>query len=90
MDEGEARRAVTEREYALVVIDAGAVEEAAKLTAWLLATTPDLPIVVATASPTWQRARQVLKAGASDYIRKTLDEEKTRRELGAVLDLQAG
>ena len=88
MEEEEAQRAVAEGDYALVVIDAGATEDAAALTSWLRALQPDLPIVVATASPTWQRARQVLKAGATDYIRKTLDAEETRSEIGAVLHLK--
>ena len=88
LDEEAAQRAVAEGEYALVVIDAGTTEDAAALTSWLRALQPELPIVVATASPTWQRARQALKAGATDYIRKTLDEEETRLEIGAVLHLK--
>ena len=44
-----------------------------------------VPIVVATASPTWNRARSLLLAGASDYIRKTSDRATLLRTLQPLL-----
>jgi DNA-binding NtrC family response regulator len=46
---------------------------------------PDVPVVVATTSPTWQRARQAFRAGASDYIRKSLDRKAILASLDHVL-----
>jgi DNA-binding NarL/FixJ family response regulator len=60
----------------LILLDAAAVSgEVPALVAHLRQAWPDLPIVVVATSLTWQRARQVLLAGASDYVRKSLDKE---------------
>jgi DNA-binding response OmpR family regulator len=69
----------------VIIVDAGAVCDANELTAQLLAQRPGVCVVIATASPTWQRARQALRAGAADYIRKTLDERELRTKIEAVL-----
>ena len=37
-----------------------------------------VPIVVATTSPTWRRARAVLLAGATDYIGRSFEHETIR------------
>ncbi|MBV7338973.1 response regulator [Chloroflexi bacterium TSY] len=39
---------------------------------------PELPIIVVTTSPTWQRSRQAFLAGATDYIRKSFRPERIR------------
>lgn len=39
-------------------------------------------VIVVTTSPTWRRARESLQAGAVDYIRQTLDEDRLRADLG--------
>jgi DNA-binding NtrC family response regulator len=75
------------KDYDLIILDATAISgDIAALVARLHAERPDVPIVVATTSPTWQRARQVLMAGASDYIRKSLDRERTLASLREVLE----
>ncbi len=60
----------------IVIIDAAAVEEVPALVACLRRRCPESRIVVATASPTWQRARDAFQAGAVDYIRKSWDSKE--------------
>lgn len=69
----------------LVIIDAGEVADAVVLTTRLREENPGLRIVIATASPTWERARAALKAGAADYVDKTLDETAIGANVRAVL-----
>ena len=82
----EAFRAVSEGRYDVIIIDARAVRDAPRLVSRLLAQQPQARIIVATASPTWQRSREVLQAGAADYIRKSLDEKELRSKIQAVLE----
>lgn len=82
-----AAEALAVGRYDLVVIDAGAVADAAALTAYLRVGNPTLRILIATASPTWERARAALKAGAVDYMDKTLDEVALRASVRAVLGM---
>jgi|GEM_PF-789434 len=70
----------------VIIIDAGVVGDAVKLVSLLRQQQPQARIIVATASPTWQRARDLLKAGAADYISKSLDEKQLQSEIRAVLD----
>lgn len=70
----------------VIIIDAGVVEDAVTLVASLHQQQPQARIIVATASPTWQRAREILKAGAVDYIYKSLDEKQLQSEIRAVLE----
>ena len=72
--------------YDVIIIDAGTVSNAVTLVASLQSQQPEARIVVATASPTWQRAREVLQAGAADYIRKSLDKDQLRVKIQALLD----
>lgn len=83
--EGEAVRAVIQRPHDVIIVDAGTVEDAAALTSRLRTEQPEARIIVATASPTWQRAREVMQAGAADYIRKSLDEKELRSKIETVL-----
>lgn len=85
IDEAEVE-AVSHGGYDAIVIDAGAVREVPSLMARLRAILPGVPIVVATASPTWTRAREAFKAGAAEYVRKSLDEAEIRAHIGAVLE----
>jgi DNA-binding NarL/FixJ family response regulator len=70
----------------VIIIDAGVVSDAVKLVSFLRKHQPEARIIVATASPTWQRAREMLKAGAADYIYKSLDKEQLQSEIRAVLE----
>jgi DNA-binding NarL/FixJ family response regulator len=87
VSEETAVRAVIQSDYDVIIIDAGAVHDAALLTARLRAQRSEARVVIATASPTWQRARQALQAGAADYIRKSLDTEELRSKIEAVLEV---
>lgn len=84
--EEEAERAVAESRYDVILIDAGAVRAETLLLFRLRAWQPQARIIVATASPTWQRSREALQAGVSDYIRKSLDEKELRSKIQAVLE----
>jgi len=68
--------------YALILLDAAGIDgDIAGLIEHLRQERPRVPIVVATTSPTWQRARLVFRAGANDYIRKSLDRDVIRKSL---------
>lgn len=85
--EEEALRVASEGSYDVIVVDSLAVRNVVLLVSRLHAQCPRSRIIVATASPTWQRAREALKAGAADYIRKSLDKEELRSKIEAVLEL---
>ena len=73
--------------YHLIMVDMAELpdQDALSLIATLRAADDAVPIVVATASPTWNRARSLLLAGASDYIRKTSDRATLLRTLQPLL-----
>ena len=56
--------------FDLVFIDPGEIGSFSQLITEVLQLQPETKIIVATASPTWQRAREAMRAGAFDYIRK--------------------
>jgi DNA-binding NarL/FixJ family response regulator len=85
--EEEAVLAAIQSHYDVIIIDAGAVSDAVLLVSQLRAQQPEVRVVIATASPTWRRARQALQAGAADYIRKSLDEKEVRSTIETVLEL---
>ncbi len=63
--------------YDLFLLDASGLQMAlATYVAGLHGRFPQTPIVVLTSSPTWRRARAVLQAGASDYMRRSMSEEQ--------------
>ncbi len=77
VSEQEALAGWLNQQTCLAIIDATAIAgDVVDLVADLHRKQSQLPIVVATNSPTWQRARQVFLAGATDYIRSSLDTAK--------------
>jgi DNA-binding NarL/FixJ family response regulator len=70
----EAMQHILQREYDVVIIDAAAVGNEMLLVSRVRVQQPQARIVVVTASPTWRRAREALRAGAMDYIGKSLSE----------------
>ncbi len=85
--EQEAPVQIKVKDCDLMILDATAISgDIATLVARLHEKQPDMPIVVATTSPTWQRARQVFMAGASDYIRKSFDRERILTSVREVLE----
>jgi len=83
---GEAVRALSKDDYQAIIIDAGEVHDVITMLSRLRAQQPEARIVVATTVPTWQRAREALRAGAADYIRKSLDEKELCSKIQAVLE----
>jgi DNA-binding NarL/FixJ family response regulator len=84
--EEEALQTVAESRYDVIIVDASEVSDVPALVSRLRTQRPQTRIVVVTASPTWRRAREALRAGATDYIRKLSDEEELRSRIQAVLD----
>jgi DNA-binding response OmpR family regulator len=86
VSEEDASQLVAKNIYDMIIVDAGAVRDVLRLVSYLRMAQPQTRIIVATASPTWQRAREVLKAGATDYIRKSQDEKKLLSDIQTVLE----
>jgi len=75
--EEEVLAQIGQRVYDLIIIASGDIE--GEIGDWvknLHQAYPNIPLVVTTNSPTWRRAREVFRAGATDYVRRTLDKEK--------------
>lgn len=83
--EADALHKVLVQHYAAVIVDAGAVHDVASITRDLCQRWPQARVVIATTSPTWKRAREALQAGATDYIRKSLDKKELYSEIKAML-----
>jgi GAF domain-containing protein/ActR/RegA family two-component response regulator len=83
--EGEILEKLRNRHFALIIVDAEAVDDAPRLVSAIKAKDKKARIVVATASPTWKPAREVLKAGAVDFIRKLSDPGAIRLRLEQAL-----
>lgn len=81
----DALSLVAAGDYSVVILDAGAAVDPAALVAALRRAAPSVPLVVVTASPTWQSAKEVFMAGANDYIRKSHDAPALAATLKEVL-----
>ena len=84
--ERQAVDLVAKNHYDVIMLDSATVRDPVGLIATLRSQQPEVKIVVVTASPTWQRARDALQAGADDYFRKSLDETQIRSKIQALLD----
>ncbi len=66
-------------DYPLILIDAYYVEHSlGESVQKLRQLAPEARLVVTTASPTWRRARDVMTAGANDYVPKSSYKEDIR------------
>ncbi|MCP4421573.1 MAG: hypothetical protein GY805_33595 [Chloroflexi bacterium] len=75
--ERDALTQIGKQSYDLIIIASGDIDsDMGVLVKQLHASRPETPIVVTTNSPTWRRAREAFLAGATDYVRRTLDKEK--------------
>jgi DNA-binding NtrC family response regulator len=72
--------------YDLVIIDATAIDHAEEWVARLRSQLPSSRIIVLTAKPTWEQAREALLAGAMDYNVKSNDKDKLSKLLSDLLD----
>ena len=70
----------------MIIVDAAEVDDASGLVAQIRAVRPGARVVVATASPTWRRAREAFQAGATDYIRKSLSIGQLQEALSDALE----
>jgi len=85
VSEQEALEETERNRYDVIIVDATVVSEVAPLVARLRARQPEARMVVATLSPTWQRAREAMQAGAFDYIRKSFNKKETRAAIRGLL-----
>lgn len=72
---GTTRR-IQAKVYDIIVIDATVVENIPDLMRIIKAQNTKAQIVVATASPVWEKAREAFRAGAADYIRKSMNKKR--------------
>ncbi len=71
----------------LLLLDAsGFAQDVVKLVEQLHQQQCEMPIIVASTSPTWQHARAVLMAGATDYIRHSFDAVQIRQTCAEAMD----
>lgn len=71
--ETEGLNSLRDQPYDLVILDAAVIDDLGELVQNIRTQRPNVPVVVVTNSPTWQRARQLFTFGASDYVRKSFD-----------------
>lgn len=83
--EVDAFRLIRQQDFDVIVIDAAKVEDVFLLVSLIRAQRPNARIMVATASPTWKRARGAFRAGAIDYIRKSMNKEEVLSALRATM-----
>lgn len=67
------------------IIDSTYVEDVPGLIGHIRKSQPCARVLVVTSSPSWLRARDALKAGAVDYIKKSLDAENLRQSVEIAL-----
>ena len=73
----------------LIVVDASGLKmRLIERVIWLRCRYPNVPIVVITASPTWRRARDMIQAGASDYISRSMEDGMLLARCRAFLQTQ--
>jgi response regulator of citrate/malate metabolism len=72
--------------YDLIIIDVKDIDKAIELTLELRAKNRDLRIVIASGVPTWRRAREILLAGAADYLIKSLHRNRLQNQVLDVLN----
>lgn len=84
--ESQSGALVDKNDYDLVIMDATSVEHLESLITHIHRVSPDSRIVVATAAPTWQNARDAFRNGAIDYIRKYSERDRLSKFLLETLE----
>jgi len=74
--EKEAVQHTLQHGYDTMIVDAAVIDDVPFLISRLRAQQPQARIVVVSASPTWERAREALLAGAMDYIHRSTSKEE--------------
>ena len=84
-NEKEALKLASLQAYDIFVIDSAKVVNESRLITSLRVRRPYTKIVVVTVSPTWRRAREAFRAGATDYIRKSINRDEIYATLQATI-----
>ena len=79
---------IGDTEYNLIVIDAAAVEDLPEMVSELKLIKSTLEILIITSAPSWVEARNVLRAGASDYLNRSLTQKEFLSTIKELLDEQ--
>jgi DNA-binding NtrC family response regulator len=61
--------------YELIILDSRAIDELLSDIRYIRSKNTHVRIVVISSAPTWKQARQVLLAGATDFVHKVDDED---------------
>ena len=85
VSEEDLESEITRTAYDMVLIDSSAVADATRLVSHLHSALPSTPIVVAALSRSWRRTREALRAGATDYVLKSLTSEELASTIMNVL-----
>jgi DNA-binding NtrC family response regulator len=72
---------------AIVILDAAAIADVPEMVRVIHAQRPSVSVIVAGAAPSWDVARAAFRAGANDYIEKSLEPATIQ---SALRDLLAG
>jgi len=84
--ESELVSFLQEQTYDIVIVDAGAISDTPLLVSCIRSQWPDVRVVVVTSSPHWRQAREILHAGAIDYIQKSWSKDDLFSAFQAMLD----
>lgn len=76
---------IQQRVYAFVIVDATYVQDVIPIIRTIRHHHRETRVLVVTASPSWKRARDVLKAGAVDYVKKSVDAAKVQQLIADAL-----
>jgi DNA-binding NtrC family response regulator len=83
--ENDITNLVLEGDYNIIIVDATATTDTPLLISRILAQQPEAKVIVVTASPTWRRAKAAFRAGAVDYIPKSMTLTELRSIFEALL-----
>lgn len=89
-DEERALSRMGRRHYEVVILDSFSGKEELGTLRTIRARYPDVRVIVVSAAPSWQGARESLRLGAMDYLSKSYDEDRLVKSVEAALgDLPA-
>jgi DNA-binding NtrC family response regulator len=77
---------VLQKDFSAIIIDASEVDNLISLVTNIRFYYPNIPLIVATGSPTWQLARELFRLEVSDYVKKSTDAGELSVTLTSLLD----
>jgi DNA-binding response OmpR family regulator len=84
--EVDAFKLAQQNDYEAIIIDAVEVENVPRLVSDIRSQRPKSKIIIVTASPVWERAREVFQAGATDYIFKSMNKRQILSALHTTME----